>query len=323
MVNKNYNELVNKFFDEFDAALDKNFKTQKILIWVIIGSIVAFMGFAPLAEALNLEFLASLTLMAPIVCVVSLVVRRILKKKSKKIIREQECKFFDDVYMPIIAGELDAEVNSKSFVNLDFKKENAYVGETLAKRDVELAGFYNGCPYRITQGNEKVVDTTVVNEKTGIVITYAPKTIEDDFVCDYKIRRTTDSIIEITSPMLRNGWGGALKSVRMDNKNFKFEVSCNDTVAAYKFLTADMMEDIMELDRYSKIRSMFVSSDNMEVRTNEHFIDLNYAPSFSKNLEKNRRDYSAEVILNHASETVSRITGFLEKSPAASLTITD
>lgn len=322
MANKNYDELVNKFFDEFEANVGKNLKTQRKLMLGTVILIVAFLALATLSEASGIEFLAVISMACMFAIPIFVIIRRILKKKSKMKIKEQEGKFFDEVYMQIIAQELDAEVNSVSYVNKDFKKVNAQVGETVEKRTVELAGFYNGCPYKITQGNIKVVDSIVYHKVTGAVLTYVPRIIEGHFSCDYRVRHATDTPISITSPMLRGGLGAnTLKTVRMDNKNFKFEVGCDDAVAAYKFLTVDVMDNITALDKQTKVNSMYVTSDSMLIETNENLINLYYTPSFSKNLQKNRANYNADEVLAKANESIDKIRSFFEKSPAASFVV--
>lgn len=321
MTDNNYKEIIDKFFNDFDNSLAKLFNTRRILLIIMLASTATFFIGGLLSDATGASFLEVVAIIALLVLIVSAIIRRILKKSVKKRVKEQEDLFFDNVFMKIIAGELNADVKSKSYSNTEFKKDNANLGDVISSREIELAGFHNGCPYKITQDTQTVVDNLVYNKNSGYVVSYTPVTNDSVLMCNYRTKHAVDSSITITSPMARGTALGQIlhssKPVRMDNKNFLFEVSCDDAVAAYKFLTADVMESITNLNKIAKIDGILITADNMNILTSENLLDIHYKPSFSTKTSKNKERYNVENVKKATSESVEKIKRFLNASPAA------
>ena len=321
MEEKNYNEISNLFFDDCEKQIEKTVKTKRICLLVSLISFVAIYGVCFAAGSINSDIFWYIVLIPIIACFVGFVLRKRAKDKLKLELKQLENRFFDEVYMQIVADKLDARINSKSTINASFKKENANVGDVIKARDVEIAGFYNGCPYKISTGTETVVESILYHNSTKTVVSYEPKTIDRELMCNYSIKRKIDSSISISSPMARGTLIGMIcgpeNRVKMDNKKFHFEVGCDNPVTAYKFLTADVMESIMAFDKIVRIDGMLISDQDMTVLSPNMFVDLKYSPKFSKNMKKNRERYSGNSVFPTATEAANKITEYLSYTPVA------
>ena len=217
--------------------------------------------------------------------------------------------------MQILAGELDAEIVSE--VERDGKIKpgkpllNIGLHQTIA---VDIAGSYNNKPYRLSQFQAIYMQPDEIG--------CHPVTVGDDMSCERRLKHPVDSQITISSPLscFDSNLG---KPVRMDNKSFKFNVNCDDPVVAYKFLTPGVMEEITRLNEAEKLKKIVIDSGKMEIYPENSIIDLNfllsYSMTFSKNMERNRRNYSAESIVKDLSPAVDRTKNFLSKSDMTSI----
>lgn len=323
MENKNYNALTEEFFNEFDARTHKAILTNKIFSCIKPASLLLATGSFLLESTTGSEVFGVISLISVVLFLIGFIGKKKTKEKVKSLIELENDRFYDEVYIKMVASELDADAVSVSFTNTDFRKATAAPGDVLDSRNVLITGTYNGCPYSIANSRNTIVTETLYNEKTGVTVSYVPLLREGPFVCEYATRRDIgENTVDILKPKedMLELYGFDLTTqnpVKMDNKNFRFQVRCDETVSAYKFLTADVMESITNFSKKTDVRGISVTGSNMKLMTFDKVINLRYSPRLKKSLKRNLRNLTADKVLKEASEDVKKIRSFLENMPAA------
>lgn len=324
MEKKNYNELTEKFFREFDESLHKKLLAHRIALITSIASAIALLifGTVQIDDLGEILFIISFFLL-----IISLIANKVLKESVRKEMAVQQDKFFDDVYMQMVAGEIGGTVKSLSVTNTKFKKKKAKLGDTLKTRSVVFSGEYKGCPYVISKTSQTIVDSIVYKKDTGHVTSYKTLDIESAIDCNYTTKCKTDSTIIVSAynapdSIFQKGTS-LLPTVKMDNKNFKFKVRCDNDVEAYKFLTADVMEDITAFDSIAKIQGFTVNQNDIDVIANTMLVNMNYTVPLKKNTKTNKKNITSESILNDAVSDAETIREFLNSIPLAATVYTN
>lgn len=307
-----YQTSVKEFFDEMEVYINEIKKKKKTLSIVkasIFGAIIIsfyiFIEFDTFGPVLIVLLIAE---------IISMILSSKQSNKRRLLISDYESRFYDDVFINIIASELNGTGKSVSFFDASFEKQSAYPGCILSSRDVEITGTVNGNKFTYVQSSEDII--TKVVKSNGVVTDYSHSKTTSDISLDFETRKKALSPIKLI-PLEKREKYGKYETVRMDNKYFTFHVECNDELSAYKYLTADVMEGIEAWKNSSNICNITFdeSTGNVIYSCYIDGIDMDYKPSFSKNMEKNRQNYRSDLVLKEAMKSVHNIQVLMQGIP--------
>ncbi len=317
MANK-YQTLADQFFDEFESKVNEIKKKRQIAFYVLCGAalltvIVGIIENTDISGGI-FDYLLLFSIVADIASIV------VIKKFSEKIkaeIKQREYSFYDDVFAPMVAGELGGTSTSTSFINTSFKKKDARPGLVLSSRDVVIEGNVNGRPFVYTNGYEDTIHNVTVEEKTNKVVSYTNYLLTSNISLDFKMRKAVGAPMILT-PMGKHD-RPRRHNVKMDNKYFRFHVDCDDELEAYRYLTADKMEGLQAWNESSTILDVTLSdvSGSVTYPSLVSGMDLKYMPSFGKNMADNRAKYNADAVLQSAVNSIVNIRALVEAIPVS------
>jgi hypothetical protein len=329
MEGKDYSSYTNEFFDGFEKEL-KEIKDEKnrfykkkgltlLISAAVFGALALFYYFnRNMNNTTMYVAIGALTVdFAVNIFIVIYVVKKIsdfnlgYSLKKMELIDRKEFDFFDDVFARIIADEIKAKYVKSSF-HYNFLEDKIYPGTVIFERNPQFIGTMESNPFCYSQYKQSVVNKVVMKE-----------TMIDGVVIDETMSRYTTNDIEIPASFtftvkkpaavgleIKDGFDCVLdETIKMDYKEFndKFRVICSSDIEAYKYLTADVMEEILKIDKTLRMKEMNIEGDKAACKFRESGIDIDYTPSFSANIKSNREKYTWQRVYKDAFPSIENI----------------
>lgn len=302
---KDYESIVNGFFDDFEENTKGALKLRKAFWIIMLALVIWFFVGAAVAEAAGNYTIAYSVIASLVLFVLGIfVIRPKIRDKIEEKIDYENMVFFDEVYLKILASELNANIGSESY-------------STSLGRKVCLEGELNGRAFTLKEEKERIFEEkTTLSNGTEMIIRDKkyPMTIS------LKSKYLTAEKIALNSCNDPIDDFSTIRKVTMDSKRFKFNVHCNDSVEAYKVLTADAMEKISSWSEQCNIQGIELRNYEITAYSKTNLINIDYNPFFSKSIKRNRKNYTTEYIVKDVSESVSGIKQFIAKAPFADFT---
>ncbi len=299
---KDYESIVNGFFDDFEENTKGALKLRKAFWIIMLALVIWFFVGAAVAEAAGNYTIAYSVIASLVLLVLGIfVIRPKIRDKVEDKIDDENIKFFDEVYMKILASELNASIGSESH-------------STSLDRKVCLEGEINGRPYTLKEEKETIFEEkTTLSNGTEMIMRNKryPMTIS------LRSKHLTAEKIVLNSCSDPIDGLSTIRKVTMDSKRFNFDVRCNDSVEAYKILTADAMEKISRWSELCNIQGIELKNHEIIAYSKTNLINIDYNPFLSKSVKRNRKNYTADFIVKEVSESVSGIKQFVSNAPFA------
>lgn len=317
-MNNKYEKLVTDFFDKLEPEIEPlKLKKKRALIasTSALGTSALLMLLSRISAETEKYFIIA-GVLAIIVCIGTFYAARNYSLDTTLRLYEGEKEFYDEVFINMVAGELNGNATCVSEEERFFDKQRAYEGLVLSSKEVELTGTVEGKPFTYIQSREDVITSVITDRDNDKVIYYRHSDTPSIIHIDFNTRRNAEMNIRLM-PMGKREKHSKHDNVRLDNKHFRFHVDCGSELSAYKFFTADVMEGIQEWHDKSNIISLEFEGTTGNANYNNHTdgLDLYYRPSFSKNMQKNREKYNADKVLNEAMKSVVNIQTLMKEIP--------